>query len=60
MLSEYMSQNKKPLVKLPFPMPAAEHQEQEIAHNQIRPKAENYADRTWPPPRGTRRSMGKR
>ncbi|EET81389.1 hypothetical protein ACE5JW_00345 [Acinetobacter radioresistens] len=55
-----MSQNKKPLVKLPFPVPAADHPEQVAVHNQVRPKAENYADRTWAPPRGTRRSMGKR
>ncbi len=55
-----MSQNKKPLVKLPFPVPAADHPEQVAVHNQVRPKAEKYADRTWAPPRGTRRSMGKR
>ena len=55
-----MSQNKKPLVKLPFPVPAVDHPEQVAVHNEVRPKAENYADSTWAPPRGTRRSMGKR
>ena len=26
----------------------------------LRPRPQRYADRTWMPPRGTRRSMGKR
>ena len=38
---------QKPLVKLPFPVPAADHPEQVAVHNRVRPKAENYADRTW-------------
>ena len=51
----------KPLVKLPFPMPATDEQSSDsAAHNQVRPKPEQSADRTWMPPRGTRRSMGKR
>ena len=56
-----MSNQKKPLVNLPFPMPqAAEQSEEDVTHNNFRPKPENYADRTWAPPRGTRRSFGKR
>lgn len=47
-------------VKLPFPMPTKSDAQQDVAHNQVRPKPEQYADRTWMPPRGTRRSMGKR
>ena len=42
-------------------MPNAEQgADDDVAHNQVRPKPEQYADRTWMPPRGTRRSMGKR
>lgn len=42
-------------------LPKADEQDGEDAvHNQVRPKPEQYADRTWMPPRGTRRSMGKR
>lgn len=57
-----MSQTKakKPAVKLPFPMKKDEMDKDTEAHNQVRPKPEQYADRTWMPPRGTRRSMGKR
>lgn len=51
---------KKPRVKLPFAMPLKSDEQPDAAHNQHRPKPEAYADRTWPPPRGTRRSMGKR
>ncbi|MDO4224017.1 MAG: hypothetical protein Q4D05_08350 [Acinetobacter sp.] len=52
---------QKAVAKLPFAFPTAEQQaNQEQAYNLARPKPENYADRTWPPPRGTRRSMGKR
>lgn len=55
-----MSSSKKKIkVKLPFAMPTAE-QQAEQAYNQTRPKPEQYAERTFPPPRGTRRSMGKR
>ena len=31
-----------------------------MRYTTVRPKPEQYADRTWMPPRGTRRSMGKR
>lgn len=57
-----MSQaKKKPVVKLPFAMPnKADHEQDDVVHNQVRPKPEQYADRTWMPPKGTRRSMGKR
>ncbi|KAA8735435.1 hypothetical protein F4V57_01135 [Acinetobacter qingfengensis] len=56
-----MSQAKKAAVKLPFALPKQSDAEQaEAIHNQVRPKPEQYADRTWMPPRGTRRSMGKR
>lgn len=52
---------KKPLVNLPFPTQTAEEKaKMDAIHNQVRPKPEQYADRTWMPPRGTRRSMGKR
>ncbi|ENU26177.1 MULTISPECIES: hypothetical protein [Acinetobacter] len=51
---------KKALVKLPFPMPSTQDDCEDATHNQVRPKPEQYADRTWMPPRGTRRSMGKR
>jgi hypothetical protein len=52
---------KKPLVNLPFPTQTAEEKAKlDKAHNDVRPKPEQYADRTWMPPRGTRRSMGKR
>ncbi|MCW8040480.1 MULTISPECIES: hypothetical protein [Acinetobacter] len=54
------SPKKKAAVKLPFPVVSAEQAQQDSVHNQVRPKPENYADRTWMPPRGTRRSMGKR
>lgn len=55
--------SKKPAkakVKLPFAMPQQEQSEQQSAYNLTRPKPENYADQLFPPPRGTRRSMGKR
>lgn len=51
---------KKPLVKLPFSMPNTAQSADDVTHNAVRPKPEQYADRTWMPPRGTRRSMGKR
>lgn len=60
-MSTQQPKAKKALVKLPFPMPNQNDDESEDAvHNQVRPKPEQYADRTWMPPRGTRRSMGKR
>lgn len=56
-----MSKAKKVAVKLPFAMPVQNEQdEQAITHNDVRPKPSPYADRTWPPPRGTRRAFGKR
>jgi hypothetical protein len=56
-----MSNTKQTAVKLPFALPKKTDAEQaEAVHNQVRPKPEQYADRTWMPPRGTRRSMGKR
>jgi hypothetical protein len=36
-------------------MPSAEDGSEDATHNQVRPKPEQYADRTWMPPRGTRR-----
>ncbi|AXQ22860.1 hypothetical protein BEN71_12570 [Acinetobacter wuhouensis] len=60
-MSTQNTPKKKPVVKLPFPVkhandakPADEDVED------MRPKPQQYADRTWMPPRGTRRSMGKR
>lgn len=50
----------KSKVKLPFAMPNAEQLEQEQAYNLARPKPAQYTDQLFPPPRGTRRSMGKR
>ena len=52
---------KKALVNLPFPIKKAEDQAglDEVLED-VRPKPQRYADRTWMPPRGTRRSMGKR
>ncbi|KAF1027824.1 MAG: hypothetical protein GAK29_00465 [Acinetobacter bereziniae] len=58
-MSTQNTPKKKPLVNLPFPMPSATENQDDVAHNQVRPKPEQYADRTWMPPRGTRRSMGK-
>lgn len=59
-MSDQQPKAKKALVKLPFPMPSAQDDSESAVHNQVRPKPEQYADRTWMPPRGTRRSMGKR
>lgn len=50
----------KSKVKLPFAMQNVEQLEQEQAYNLARPKPAQYADQLFPPPRGTRRSMGKR
>lgn len=47
-------------VTLPFPFKKEDEQDSTETHNQVRPKPQRYADRTWMPPRGTRRSMGKR
>ncbi|BAP36608.1 hypothetical protein ACNPQK_01325 [Acinetobacter guillouiae] len=59
-MSTQNTPKKKPLVNLPFPMPSSLENDDDVAHNNVRPKPEQYADRTWMPPRGTRRSMGKR
>ena len=59
-MSKQQPTSKKPLVNLPFPMPSNEQSQANVTHNTVRPKPEQYADKTWPPPRGTRRSMGKR
>lgn len=59
-----MAKPQKVAVKLPFAMPVQNEQneqnEQDMTHNHVRPKPSPYADRTWPAPRGTRRSFGKR
>lgn len=55
-----MTKRPKAKVKLPFAMPNAEQSEQQQAYNLTRPKPAQYADQLFPPPRGTRRSMGKR
>lgn len=56
-----MSKVKKAGIKLPFPVPTqSQTGEEDSVHNAVRPKPEGYADRTWAPPRGTRRSFGKR
>lgn len=43
-----------------MPQAAEQAEDDATTHNSFRPKPENYADRTWAPPRGTRRSFGKR
>lgn len=60
MSSENSSTKKKALVNLPFPLKQAEQNAAEEILEDLRPKPKRYADRTWMPPRGTRRSMGKR
>ena len=60
-MSTQNTPKKKPLVNLPFPVQKvndATPADEEI--EDMRPKPQRYADRTWMPPRGTRRSMGKR
>jgi hypothetical protein len=60
-MSTQNTPKKKPVVSLPFPVKHAndaKSADEEI--EQFRPKPQQYADRTWMPPRGTRRSMGKR
>ena len=51
---------KKPLVNLPFPIKQAEQNAAEEVLEDLRQRPQRYANRTWMPPRGTRRSMGKR
>ena len=60
-MSTQNTPKKKPLVNLPFPVKCvndAKAADEEVEG--LRPKPQQYADRTWMPPRGTRRSMGKR
>ncbi|MFC6052220.1 hypothetical protein A6M14_01750 [Acinetobacter sp. Ac_877] len=60
-MSTQNTPKKKPMVKLPFPIKEAndaKNADEEV--EDLRPKPQPYADRTWMPPRGTRRSMGKR
>jgi hypothetical protein len=51
---------KKAQVSLPFPIKKANDATDDSIIEDLRPKPQPYADRTWMPPRGTRRSMGKR
>lgn len=51
--------NKRQVAQLPFPMPVRA-EEGEEGLDQMRPKPKRYADKTFMPPAGTRRSMGKR
>ncbi|MFW2779059.1 hypothetical protein ACN6QF_12520, partial [Acinetobacter baumannii] len=46
-MTEQQPKQKKALVKLPFPMPNESNQAGDAVHNQVRPKPEQYADRTW-------------
>ena len=50
---------KRQVAQLPFPMPQRDEENEETLE-QVRPKPKRYADRTFMPPAGTRRSMGKR
>lgn len=59
-MSTQNSPAKKPLVKLPFPIKQEQEANADSTLEDVRPKPQRYADRTWMPPRGTRRSMGKR
>lgn len=60
-MSNNGSPSKKAVFKLPFPIQKvndAKAADENV--EDMRPKPQQYADRTWMPPRGTRRSMGKR
>ena len=60
-MSSANTPKKKPVVKLPFPVQQvndAKAADEEV--EDMRPIPQPYADRTWMPPRGTRRSFGKR
>ncbi len=50
---------KRQVAKLPFPM-QQRGEESEESIEQLRPRPKRYADKTFMPPAGTRRSMGKR
>ncbi len=60
-MSTQNTPKKTAVVKLPFPVKQsndARPADEEV--EDMRPKPQPYADRTWMPPRGTRRSFGKR
>ena len=59
-MSTQNTPKKKPLVTLPFPVKKETEQNTDEVLEELRPRPQRYADRTWMPPRGTRRSMGKR
>lgn len=59
-MSTQNTPKKKPLVNLPFPITQENVQNADEVLEELRPRPQRYADRTWMPPRGTRRSMGKR
>lgn len=59
-MTEQQPKQKKGFGEIAISMPNESNQAGDAVHNQVRPKPEQYADRTWMPPRGTRRSMGKR
>lgn len=53
------NKTKRVIPILPFPIPQ-QTDEEKAALDQLRPKPLRHADRTFMPPAGTRRSMGKR
>lgn len=55
-----MNRSTVQIAQLPFPLATEMPDNAQHTHEQCRPKPKRYADRTWMPPRGTRRSMGKR
>ncbi len=59
-MSTQNTPKKKPLVNLPFRLKRHDENSSDEVFEDLRPKPQRYADRTWMPPRGTRRSMGKR
>ena len=59
-MSTQNTPKKKPLVNLPFPIKKRMSKNADEVLEELRPRPQRYADRTWMPPRGTRRSMGKR
>jgi hypothetical protein len=59
-MSTQNTPKKKALVNLPFPITKVNETTSDELIEEMRPKPQRYADRTWMPPRGTRRSMGKR
>ncbi|WP_445116080.1 hypothetical protein [Acinetobacter sp. WZC-1] len=59
-MSSRNPREKKVVVNLPFPVKKVNEPDSDEVLEELRPKPQRYADRTWMPPRGTRRSMGKR